>query len=88
MLYAASSPRKATNWSAITNGNSSKEIRLSRYQSIDEKYIWVHVKFEVGLSIPLTRKMDFKKSETFQGLSFLQMAEVEFWKFENVNFRI
>jgi hypothetical protein len=77
MLYAASSPRKATNWSGIKNDKSSKETRLPWYQSVDEKHIWVYVKFEVGLSIPFARKMGFKKVRLFQGLSFLQKAGFE-----------
>jgi hypothetical protein len=43
MLYAAvsavRSPKKATNWSGIKNGKSSKEIRPSWYQSIDKKHL-------------------------------------------------
>jgi hypothetical protein len=43
MLYAAvnatKSPQKATNWSGIKNGKLSKEIRLSWYQSLDEKQL-------------------------------------------------
>jgi hypothetical protein len=67
MLYAAGnaprSPQKAAN--CIKNGKSFKEIRLSRYQSIDKKHFCVHVKFEAGLSILFTRKMSSKKSKTF-----------------------
>jgi hypothetical protein len=54
-------PPKATDWSGIKNGKPSKETRLSWYQSIDEKYFWVYVKFEVGLSILFTRKRSSKK---------------------------
>jgi hypothetical protein len=65
MLYAAvNAPRslqKATNWSGIKNGKSSKDISLPWYQSIDKKHLRVYVKFEVGLSIPFTRKMSSKK---------------------------
>jgi hypothetical protein len=43
----------------------AKEIKLSRYQSIDTKYLWFYVKFEVSLSISFTRKMGSQKSETF-----------------------
>jgi hypothetical protein len=44
----------------------------SRYQSIDEKHIQVHVKFENRLSIPFARKSRSKKSGTFSkdGLHF------------------
>jgi hypothetical protein len=60
---------KATNWSGIKNGKSSKEVKLSRYQSIDEKHFWVCVKFEVGLFILFTKKMSSKKVRLFS-LSF------------------
>jgi hypothetical protein len=41
------------------------ESKLSWYQSIDTRHLWVYVKFEGGLSIPFARKLRFKKSETF-----------------------
>jgi hypothetical protein len=43
MLYAAvnasRSPQKATNWSGIKNGKSSKETRLSKCHPIDKKHL-------------------------------------------------
>jgi hypothetical protein len=69
MMYATVNatgrPQKATNWSGIKNGKSSKEIRLPWYQSINKEYFWVYVKFEVGSSIPFTKKLGSKKRETF-----------------------
>jgi hypothetical protein len=35
------------------------------YHSIDEKRIWVHVKFDGGLSIPFARKLRYKKVGLF-----------------------
>jgi hypothetical protein len=64
-VNATRSPPKATNWSGIKNGKSSKEIKLSWYQSIDKEHFWDYVKFEVGLSIPFTRKMGSKKLKLF-----------------------
>jgi hypothetical protein len=73
MLYATvktpRSPQQATNWSGIKNGELSKKVRLSGYQSIDKKHILVHVKFEVGSSTSLTKKKNSKKVRLFQGLS-------------------
>jgi hypothetical protein len=51
-------PEKATDWSGIKNGNSSKETGLSWYPSIDEKHIWVYVKFDGRLSIPFREKKE------------------------------
>jgi hypothetical protein len=74
MLYkAVNAPRstpKATHWSGIKNGKSSKKFRLSRYQSLDKKHFRVHVKFEVGLSILFTRKRVPKKCELFENVNF------------------
>jgi hypothetical protein len=68
-LYTAvnttGSLQKATNWSGIKNGRSSKEIRLSWYHCKDKKHFQVHVKFEGGVSIPATRKMTSKKVRLF-----------------------
>jgi hypothetical protein len=78
-VNATRSPKKATNWRRIKNGESSKEIKLAEYQSIDKKHLCVYVKFEGGLSIPFTKKMRSKKVKLFQGddLSFLEMAGCE-----------
>jgi hypothetical protein len=69
MFYAAvrppRSPQKVTDWSGTKKWKTSKKIRLSRYQSIDKIHFWVYVKFEVGLSIPFTRKMRFKEVRVF-----------------------
>jgi hypothetical protein len=64
-VKAKKSLQKATDWSGINKENSLKETQFSWYQSIDKKHLWVHVKFDGGLSIPLARKSRFKKSETF-----------------------
>jgi hypothetical protein len=68
-LYAtANAPRslqKATHWSGTENADSSKEIGLSRYQSIDMLRIVVSVKFDGGLSISvLKNKQLYKKKWT------------------------
>jgi hypothetical protein len=59
------SPQKATDWSGIKRESSLKETQHCWYQSIDKKHLWVYVKFDGRLSIPLARKLRFKKSETF-----------------------
>jgi hypothetical protein len=46
-------------------GKSSKQSRLSRYQSIDKKHFWVSGKFEGALSIPFPRNMSAKKVGLF-----------------------
>jgi hypothetical protein len=80
MPYAAvnaiRSPQKATNWSGNNKGKSSKEIRLTGYQSIGKRHLYVYVKFACGLSTPFTRKMRSNKVKLFQGdgLSFPQLA--------------
>jgi hypothetical protein len=82
VVNAKRSVKKATDWSGIKNGRSSKKFRLSLYQSIDKKQLCVYVKFECGLSIPFTRKMRSKKvGISKDGLSFFQMAG-----FENLSF--
>jgi hypothetical protein len=49
----------------IKNGKSSKNIRLSWYQSIDKKHFYYYLKLEVDLSIPFTRKMRSKNVRLF-----------------------
>jgi hypothetical protein len=68
---------KATIWSGMKNGKSSKEIGVSWYQSIDKMRFQVYVKFKVGLPIPITRKMASKKVRLFPRRFFFQMAGVE-----------
>jgi hypothetical protein len=55
----------------------------SRYQSIDETHIYVHVKFESRLLIPFRRKMRCKKSGA---LSEIKMVLKIGTFFENVYF--
>jgi hypothetical protein len=43
-----------------------EKTRLSWYQSIaKKKYLWIHVIFDGGLSIPFTRKSGSKRNGTF-----------------------
>jgi hypothetical protein len=88
MLYATvdalRTPQKAINCSGVKNGKSSKEIRLSRYQSIDIKHFWVYVKFEVGLSILFTRKMSSKKVRLFP--RSVPSSNGGIWKLKNQKF--
>jgi hypothetical protein len=70
MLYAAvnatRSPKKRPTGMVCTKSSKpSNEIKLSWYRSIDKKHFWVYTKFEVGLSIPFTRKMRSKKVKLF-----------------------
>jgi hypothetical protein len=65
-------PLKATNWSGIKNGKTSKEICLSWYQSIDKNHFWVSVKMS-------SKK---KKWEFLHGLSFLNGGAWQIEKFE------
>jgi hypothetical protein len=37
-MNARRSPKKATNWSGVKNGKSTKEINLPWYQSIDKNH--------------------------------------------------
>jgi hypothetical protein len=76
-------PQKATNWNGIKNGKSSKKIKVSRYQSIDKKHFWVYGKFEVGLSIPFTRKMSSKKVRLFPMSVFSSNGGL--WKLKNLD---
>jgi hypothetical protein len=57
----------------------------SKYQSLDKKYIWVHVEFEGRLSIHFGRKKRYKKSELFPrgSLFFFKWRGLKcFWKLE------
>jgi hypothetical protein len=72
-MDAPRSSQKATDWSGVKSDKPSKEIKLSWYQSIYKNHFWVHVKFEVGLSIPFTRKLSsIKKWDFFQGECYRQ----------------
>jgi hypothetical protein len=53
-VNATRSLKKAPCWSGIKSGHSSKETRLSWYQSIDKKHIWVYVKFEVNTGMTIS----------------------------------
>jgi hypothetical protein len=64
-VKAKKSPPKATDWSGFKKGNLLKKTQLSWYQSIAKKHLWIHVKFDGGLSIPFTRKIESKKNGTF-----------------------
>jgi hypothetical protein len=46
-------------------GNLPEKTRLSWYQSIAKKHLWIYVIFNDGLSIPFTRKSESKKNGTF-----------------------
>jgi hypothetical protein len=46
-------------------GNSPEKTRLSWYQSIAKKHLWIYGIFDGGLSIPSTRKCETKKNGTF-----------------------
>jgi hypothetical protein len=56
---------KSDYWSGIKKDNLLKETQLSWYQSIDNKYLWVYVKFDGGLFIPFARQLKSKKSGNF-----------------------
>jgi hypothetical protein len=77
------SPQKATDWSGIKIGSLLKQSQRSWYQSIDEKHIQVHVKFESWLSIPFRKKMKCKKSGSFSmrwSVLFPNGGGWNFWK--------
>jgi hypothetical protein len=82
MLYAAMnaprSPQKATNWSDIKNDKWSKEIRLSRYQSLDKKHVYVYVKFKSWVVHFVYKKMSFKKVRLFQVCPFFKWRALKF----------
>jgi hypothetical protein len=65
MLNAAKntpkSSQKATNCSGTKNGKSSKEIRLSWYQSLDTKHICAHVNLNLGCSSRSQEKWSWGK---------------------------
>jgi hypothetical protein len=63
-MNATRSPQKATDC-GIKKDNLLKEARLSWYQSIYTKHLWVYVKFGCELFIPFARKVRSKKSRTF-----------------------
>jgi hypothetical protein len=75
MLYAtanaAQSPIIATDWGTGKVSDLSEKTQHLKYYSIHMRYIFLHVKFEVGLFISFTRKAMPKKGNNFQGgLSF------------------
>jgi hypothetical protein len=49
----------------IEVGNLPEKTRLSWYQSIAKKDLWIYVIIDGGLSIPFTRKSESKKNGNF-----------------------
>jgi hypothetical protein len=52
-------------WSGIKIGNLPEKTRLSWYQSLAKNHLWIYVIFNGGLSIPLTRKSESRKTGLF-----------------------
>jgi hypothetical protein len=55
----------ATDWNFSKGNRSFIQTPHLWYRSLDKRYTFLHAKFEVGLSIPFTRIVMSKKSDTF-----------------------
>jgi hypothetical protein len=55
-VNATQSPSTATHWTCLKDGDLYKNTRHFLHHYIGQKHTFFHVKFKVGLCIPLSRK--------------------------------
>jgi hypothetical protein len=71
MFYTAAittqRPKSAADWSAVKDCNLSKQTQQTQHHSIDRNRTFLHVKFQIWLTILFTKKFTFKKNDIFQG---------------------
>jgi hypothetical protein len=76
-----------TEWSGIKRESSLKETQRSWYRSIDKMHLWIYVKSDGGLSIPLARKSRSQKSETFSKGMFCLFSNGGIWTIKFLLYR-